>query len=220
MIYITSDFHLFHENIMKYCNRYTPDRPDVQAYMNDLFYYLGNLLKEEDTLIYLGDLACSSEKSLEGCKKYLSLLKCEKHFIRGNHDKWLSNDDLVGLGFNSIRDYLRIYDILLCHYSLSSPYGTFGRPEMHKYVWDKFYENPEIHRIYHGHNHNTPLFSTEVDKGKRFKKYDGYVVEFVNCCIDKNPSNFNVIHFTEFNEDFLKEVLNSGENDIVSHTRE
>ena len=214
MIYITSDFHLFHENIMNYCNRYTPDRTCIQEYQNDLIYYLSNLLKEDDTLIYLGDLACSSEKSLDGCKGLLALLKCEKHFIRGNHDKWLSNEDILSLGFKSVRDYLRLNEILLCHYSLSSPYGMFGRPKMHEYIWDKFYENPEIQKIYHGHNHNTPLVNTEIDGSRRIRKFGDCVVEYVNCCIDKNPNKFNVIQFTEFDENSLKEILNSSANDI------
>ena len=205
---------------MTYCNRFTPDRTCIEEYQDDLFYYLSNLFKPEDTLIYLGDLACSREKSLEGCKKYLNLLKCEKHFIRGNHDNWLSNEDILSLGFKSCRDYIRIDNTLICHYSLDVPYGTFGQYKRHEYLWNLFYENPNIHKIYHGHNHNSPLRGSERVDGKTIIRKNSpkgeILMEYVNCCIDKIPYEFNVVEFKDYHSDTLKNILRSNKCEFVT----
>lgn len=193
MIYITSDFHISHENIMKYCNRYKSHR-NITDYIDNLFYHLQSL-KETDIFFYLGDLACSKDKSIELCKKYIDKIKCkEKHFIRGNHDTWLTDDDLKYIGFKTIKDYLVIKKTLFCHYSLDSSYGKFGNYKDHKYLWDLFYNNDDIKTIIHGHIHNNRTIKIP---GKKF----------INVSIDKKIGKFNIYTLKNIKEpDFLKEI--------------
>lgn len=212
-IYLTSDFHFFHENVMTYCDRYTPDRTCIEDWSNDLIYFLNGFIKEDDILLYLGDLALSRDKTLDGCKSWLDMIKCEKHFIRGNHDKWLSDTDILWLGFKTVRDYLRVDNTLFCHYSFDYPYGTFGQYKFHEYLWDLFYDNKNIHKFYHGHCHNTPLRNCEYKEGRVFVGD----AELINCCIDKDPKNFNVVEL-DFNFDTFKEILNSGKNEVITES--
>ena len=201
-LYVTSDFHISHENIMRYCDRYTDSRVSINHYISDLFYFLKGLLKPEDVLLFIGDLACSKDKSINECKRLLELLSCEKHFIRGNHDNWLSDDDLGKIGFNSVRDYLLVNETLFCHYPLDTAYGVFGQYSRHKYLWERFYQNPRIKKIIHGHIHNSPRAMTQ----------DG--IERINVSIDAKKSGFTILEFKDYSPETIKGFLNSGSSEF------
>lgn len=193
-IFVTSDFHLFHENIMKYCNRYTKTRKSINDYTNDLLYYLKSFIKPNDILLFLGDVACGPGKSVELIKKYFDLLECEKYFIRGNHDYWLTNEDILKIGFKKVFDYILIEDTLFCHYPLDIPYGVLIRYDDHQYLWGLFYENQNIKKIIHGHVHN----------GKVRESSDG--IKRINVSVDAKKRGFNII---EYNDEKLLEFLKS-----------
>lgn len=74
--WITTDTHLGHDNIGKYCNR--PDDYNKRI-MNGL-----KVLKEADILIHLGDVAFKDGGWEE---KYLNAIPCRKWLVKGNHDK-------------------------------------------------------------------------------------------------------------------------------------
>lgn len=196
-IYITSDFHFFHENIMTYCDRYSPRFGSIIEYQNALVEYLADLLGENDILFFLGDLALSAQKSVAGCKDLLAKIKCKNmHFVRGNHDKWLQNADIYECGFKSIREYLLLGETLFCHYPLDGPFGEYGNYKLHKHLWDMFYQNPLIKKVIHGHIHNAAL-------KPRLN------VEYINVCVDKNKDKFNVLEFTEVAYADFKAILES-----------
>ena len=145
--------------------------------------------------LFLGDLSLGPGKSVQVCKDLLSVLKCDNmHFIRGNHDKWLANLDLYGMGFHSVRDYLLIDDLLICHYSLADAHGEFGQYKMHKFLWDMFYQNPVVRRVIHGHIHNATFSGAEG-------------VEYVNVSVDKDKDKFNVYEFKDIDYDEFKTML-------------
>lgn len=178
MLYLTSDFHISHNNIHKYCSRHSRDNKE---YIDGLFHYL-SFLKPQDSLLFLGDLACGIEKTKAECYRYLSKLQCKKHFIRGNHDYWLTDADILELGFASVQDYIWVDDLLVCHYPFDRPFDSrvfHGRQDF-KYLWDLFYTNTSIKRIYCGHTHN------QDPKCKDFK-------ERVNCSVDRNKNFYNII---------------------------
>ena len=74
--WITTDTHLGHDNIARYCNR--PNN------YNDLILKGLQVLKTDDILIHLGDVAF---KDIGWEEKYLELIPCKRWLIRGNHDK-------------------------------------------------------------------------------------------------------------------------------------
>jgi calcineurin-like phosphoesterase family protein len=76
MIYITTDTHLGHKNIIKYC-----DRPDNFEELIDNGF---SILKKDDVLIHLGDFCLGdNEKWHEWLRKF----PCKKWLTKGNHDK-------------------------------------------------------------------------------------------------------------------------------------
>lgn len=205
MVWVTSDFHISHENIMKYCNRYSKEFKSIDNYIDGLFYYLSNL-KSDDILIYLGDLACGPPKSIETCKKYFNFLKCELHFIRGNHDKWLSNDDILEIGFKSVRDYLRIDKTLMCHYPFDRPFIPMHSYAQHAYLWEKFFGTQNLNKIIHGHIHNSKVPSTEK-------------VEYINTSVDRFKDCYTIYNFKDLDTDIMREVLNSNSSDFDTYAK-
>lgn len=195
-IYISSDFHFCHENVMKYSDRYSEKFHNIQEYQNALMAHLASFIKADDIFLFLGDLSLGPGKSVQVCKDLLAVLKCDNmHFIRGNHDKWLSNVDLYSMGFKSVRDYLQIDDLLICHYPLNGAYGEFGQSyKQHKHLWDMFYQNDSVRRVIHGHIHNSTLLGIEG-------------IEYINVSVDKNKDKFNVYEFTDIDYDDFKAML-------------
>ena len=61
MIWYSSDFHLGHTNILKYCNRPFSNVDEMNRYIYDLMY---NTMSENDTLIHLGDLIFKGKESI------------------------------------------------------------------------------------------------------------------------------------------------------------
>jgi calcineurin-like phosphoesterase family protein len=90
-LFLTSDLHLGHFNIIKYCNR--PFK-SLQQMDETLIRNWNERIKPEDWVIYLGDFCfknTSGGKEGEGVNKnhevYLKQLNGRKTFIRGNHDR-------------------------------------------------------------------------------------------------------------------------------------
>ena len=88
--FITSDLHLGHHNIIKYCNRPFKD----VAHMNRVLIKNWNdRVKEEDVVFHLGDFCFknSNESRGEGqCMTafhWLNNLNGQKVMLKGNHDR-------------------------------------------------------------------------------------------------------------------------------------
>jgi calcineurin-like phosphoesterase family protein len=90
MIWFTSDLHLGHWNIARYCGR--PFK-DLKSMDDTLIARINERVKPEDTLFHLGDFCFShSTEASDAPKKpydyYRNLIGCRNIiFIRGNHDK-------------------------------------------------------------------------------------------------------------------------------------
>lgn len=131
-VFVTSDTHFNHKNIMKYCNR---SFKDVQE-MNDILVKNWNkTVKQNDKVYFLGDMAFRNKK--QNIDYWLSQLNGTVYFIKGNHDR----DSKITLA-NIIKEGYKInhngYEFLLMHYPYSKPSNWNG--------W-----------IIHGHLHNHDL---------------------------------------------------------------
>lgn len=74
-IYIFSDSHFNHKNIIEYCNR---------PYNHEDLMITGlKQINEEDCLIHLGDICIGSDDYVHGM---LGSIKCHKILVLGNHD--------------------------------------------------------------------------------------------------------------------------------------
>jgi calcineurin-like phosphoesterase family protein len=80
-IFLSSDLHLNHTNIIKYCKR--PFKT-VEQMNNTIIKRWNEVVSTEDTVYFLGDF-CMGDPLL-----WLAKLKGDIRFIQGNHDKELS----------------------------------------------------------------------------------------------------------------------------------
>lgn len=117
-IWITSDSHFGHANIIKYCNR---PFSSVEE-MDDLLILRWNMKVNRDDIVYhLGDFTL--EKSAD---TYLDRLNGKILFIPGSHDYWLKKVDLHK--YKGKLEILPVYKsikvsgkrIVMCHYPMAS----------------------------------------------------------------------------------------------------
>lgn len=96
MIYIISDTHFNHKNIIKYENR--PFNSIEE--MNDAMIKRWNaVVNDDDIVIHLGDVGLGQESSL---KWIIPSLKGHKILVRGNHDT-KSKQFYLDCGFEEVR---------------------------------------------------------------------------------------------------------------------
>ena len=128
--WFTSDLHLGHNNIIKYCNRPYKDADEMDA---ALINNWNSVVRPDDTIYNLGDFTFS-----KNAEKYLARLNGVKHLIKGNHDKQPSPSQ----GWASVNDYREVrvegQFIVLLHYSMKVWNKSHGG------AWQLF-----------GHSHNT-----------------------------------------------------------------
>ena len=81
-IFVTSDLHLDHTNIIKYCSRPFFDTDEMNKTLVENW---NNSITNEDTVYFLGDLAFG--KGSNSTDYWLTKLNGKIIFIKGNHDK-------------------------------------------------------------------------------------------------------------------------------------
>lgn len=139
-IWVTSDTHFNHANIIKYCNR---PFSSVEEMNEALINNWNNVISHDDTVYHLGDFAMG-DKSL--IPEILGCLNGHIHFIMGNHDNLNIINNLVEKNLlKSIfwEEVIKIgkKTIIMNHY----PFGSLPDP---------LSNNPVIQL--HGHVHSTP----------------------------------------------------------------
>lgn len=150
-VWLTSDLHLCHANIIAYC-----DRPhfDVGS-MNEALLQLLGKVGQDDLLVIVGDVAFGPPKaSLEWVRR----IPGRKFLVVGNHDLCRDGRCLAHLRerglFEAIVPFLfwsgsQGRDVLACHYPVSLPDS---------------YKSPYRLLNYHGHLHDKTLASTDKVK--------------------------------------------------------
>lgn len=80
-IYITSDTHFNHKNIIEYCNRPFKSAEEMDNYMIKQW---NETITNDDIIINLGDFAFGDSERI---REYASRLNGKKILIQGNHDR-------------------------------------------------------------------------------------------------------------------------------------
>lgn len=123
-IFIISDTHFGHRNIIEYCNR---PFIDVVKMDNAIIENWNKAVTPEDIVYHLGDFWFGNKETFNG---YMDRLNGKIHLIKGNHDK-LKNIDVSRL--ESFSDYqLLEYKgkrILLIHYPIHHMEYKVKRPQ-------------------------------------------------------------------------------------------
>lgn len=109
MNYFTADWHLGHENIIKYCAR---PFASIKEMHKTIFDNYNERVEETDTVYFLGDLTMRYKK--EKLEDIFNDLPGRKILILGNHDK-LKVLDYIDSGFESVHTFLDIGKYVLVH---------------------------------------------------------------------------------------------------------
>jgi len=91
--FIVSDLHLWHKNIIKYCNRPYPCESSSLPFMNEDILKQFDNLPEGSVVINLGDLLVNSSKTFDDLKQLVERMKFNNKkllLVMGNHDRELS----------------------------------------------------------------------------------------------------------------------------------
>ncbi|MHA1302073.1 MAG: metallophosphoesterase family protein [Candidatus Heimdallarchaeaceae archaeon] len=140
MIWLISDTHFWHKNVIRYDKRPFEDLEDMHS---KLISNWNECIKEDDTLIHLGDFAFAN---LIRQQEICSQLNGYKILIRGNHDR--TKNFMLKAGFNEFYNEYKLvyrgYRFKLSHY----PYKC--KKYQHRCP---VYEGEDF--LIHGHNHNT-----------------------------------------------------------------
>lgn len=102
MIYFTSDLHLDHANIIKYCNR---PFADVHEMNETIISRWNERVQPGDVVYLLGDFALTSRERM---KELRHRLAGRIHIVRGNHDR--GGTALAECGFDAVSKVLELYD--------------------------------------------------------------------------------------------------------------
>ena len=141
-IYVISDTHFHHENIIKYCDRPFLFMSEMDGVMVDRWN--DTVVNDDDIVIHCGDFALGNADII---KRYANCLKGHKILIRGNHDR-------KGIGFFESCGFEVIRQN---YYTL----GIINDGQLHKYIFSHApMDNnliPEDTLNIHGHIHNYPL---------------------------------------------------------------
>ena len=137
MVYITSDTHFNHANILKYCPN-TRKYSSVDEMNEHMVTEWNNVVQPDDTVYHLGDVGFGLAKTIE----VVSQLNGKKILIKGNHDtRFLKTQEFASL-FEEVYEYYTFkyknVDIVMFHYPILN--------------WDRM-RYGSIH--FHGHTHGT-----------------------------------------------------------------
>lgn len=120
-IFLVSDTHFNHTNIIKYC-----DRPfkDITEMNNAIINNWNSIISKEDIVYHLGDFGLGNFDEL---KKIFDKLNGKKYLIMGNHDLKRSKNFYLNLGFIGVyKKQCQIENILLTHWPHEVEKGVFN----------------------------------------------------------------------------------------------
>jgi len=129
-IFITSDTHFFHGNVIKYADRPFKDINHMNQVLVDNW---NSVVSIEDCVLHLGDFAFGGKTSYQ---RITSALNGRIYLVQGNHDY---SKRQIGEYFTNVL----------------STFVWNNRVFSHKPVREDFWKhNPEVVFNYHGHMHN------------------------------------------------------------------
>ena len=175
MYFFTSDEHLGHGNIIKYCKR---PFQHVKEMDEEIIKRFNEKVTKDDITIHGGDFSLHSQMRFV-LEKYVSKLNGNHIFIRGSHDKWMDK-----MYHEILEKTINGQVIVVSHYAMRV------WPRSHYGSWQLY-----------GHSHGgLPPVGKQWDIGVDNNNF--YPVSFDELVeIMKNqPDNFNLIKKEKTNE--------------------
>jgi calcineurin-like phosphoesterase family protein len=145
-IWLTSDWHLGHANVIAYDRRPFRDVADMQS---EIVNRYNSRVNPGDTVLFLGDILYSGTK--EEAKTLLDSMLGTKILIRGNHDR-RSRKWYMDVGFSEVLKSAVIYlpnvgRVLCVHNPLEAA------------------KHPDARYVLHGHRHSVAPMLRGKDAG-------------------------------------------------------
>jgi calcineurin-like phosphoesterase family protein len=109
-IWVISDTHFYHDNIIKYCGRPFSNAKEMNEYIVEMW---NSTVKDGDKVYHLGDVYMGNHEGQ--VERLLSSLKGQKRLVLGNHDN--GKDQILQRVFKKI-DVWRMFPefgLLLTH---------------------------------------------------------------------------------------------------------
>ncbi len=103
-VWFTSDWHLFHDNILVSCERPFKNAQKMHAAIIENYC---DRVREGDVVYFLGDLTMLGPSGIKGVRSLMMDLPGTKHYIMGNHDR-LKVWSYTKMGFASVHTSLSI----------------------------------------------------------------------------------------------------------------
>lgn len=148
-IYIISDTHFNHANIIKYCNR-----PFVNVEeMNDtIISNWNNIVRKDDIVYHLGDFLLGSKFDL---KNIVDKLNGTIYLIRGNHDRLTakSYEDCGIIVLKNASIILDDYKVLLSHRPLPDSMIKDKYINMHGHIHERKLEDIYDNNLFNKNKH-------------------------------------------------------------------
>lgn len=139
MIYLVSDTHFYHKNIIEYCHR--PFR-DIEAMNQALISNWNSVVSSEDKVYHLGDFTMAhfvegqresyKQAYVRTCQELLAKLNGHKTLILGNHDAKAKVS--MECGWGAVEKQVVLEGFLLTHRPCE-PTGYLAN--LHGHVHDK-----------------------------------------------------------------------------------
>jgi calcineurin-like phosphoesterase family protein len=113
-VWFTSDFHLGHFDIIRYCNRPFADTREMNA---AILERVNEQVKRDDLLYFLGDFCMGGPKAVAS---YRDQIACRTiHFIDGNYDGTARKAQHVFMSWSSLSEIkVGKQGIVLYHYAM------------------------------------------------------------------------------------------------------
>lgn len=159
MIYFSSDHHIGHDNIIRFCNRPFKDITDMNNHCIEMW---NNTIGPEDEIYYLGDFSYKISK--RNAKYFLQQLNGKKYMIKGNHDRTEYLNNFKNINLIEWWDYS--HDLTYEHNGKSYNFSLSHYPHYPAGGSDTICLHGHVHGIYehHGtHIHSPNVLDVGVD---------------------------------------------------------
>lgn len=163
-VFLLSDSHFFHSNIIRYCNRPFEDEDKMNEEMEKRWSLMVN---NDDIFIHVGDLTAGLKGRKDDLKALIGRLPGRKVLVRGNHDH-MKDEWYIEAGFERVVDYFVAGNVLFAHVP---DVVDSTHPHPWADITKKLREHHSPILTIHGHDHRANI-----------PEYDGHF----NCAADRH----------------------------------
>lgn len=178
-VYVISDHHFFHSNIIKYSNREFNNIIEMNEYMIKKH---NETITNNDIVIFLGDFCFKNSEA----KNILEKLNGHKFLVVGNHDNNYIIKKYKYLGFEDLFLYpVKFQDYCLSHYPLN---GETPEEIIYNILKKEFNEGNYNNLYGHVHKDKT-VYPNSINVSCEVLDYIPCFIGYTSCKEDKNNDN-------------------------------